>query len=106
MDIDDKMNMDEDKLKPSVFTKHPWNSILCNTESEIVARNIMVILARLGDTWQKLTWRKYKSECKKDSGFSKMEKHTFEKVYPMVCNPIGAIGFSPCWKEAAEKVVA
>ena len=46
-------------MKPSDFRKHPLDSILQNTESEIVARNIMVILARTGDEFRLMEWDEY-----------------------------------------------
>jgi hypothetical protein len=49
-------------MKPSDFMRHPYDSIYQHMETEIVARNIMVILSRTGNTWRKLTWDEYQSE--------------------------------------------
>jgi len=40
------------KTKPSDFTNEPMGSVLQKSEAETVARNIMVILKRTGDTYK------------------------------------------------------
>lgn len=65
---------------PSNFTGHPFGSVLQNSESETIARNIMIILERTGNTFRELTWEEYKSERLKDKEFSEREKIFFEKV--------------------------
>jgi hypothetical protein len=89
-------------LKPSVFLKHPFDSLAQKTETEIVARNIMVIRARLGDEWS-LTWQQYEQEREKDGGqgCARMEQLTFNRVMPLIPDAIGAISFSPTWARAA-----
>jgi len=67
-------------MKPSNFISYPWNSILQNAESEIIARNIMMILVRTGDKFRSLSWKEYKIERLKDKKFSEKEKHYFNKV--------------------------
>ena len=49
-------------LKPSDFTNFPYDSVFHNTEREMVARNIMVILVRTGNTWRELSWEEYLQE--------------------------------------------
>ena len=89
-------------LKPSVFTEHPWDSLSQNTETEIVAQNIMVIRERLGNQWS-LTWSDYKREREKDGGRGCCggEKLLFDDVIHKIPDAIGAISFSPTWAKAA-----
>lgn len=49
-------------MKPSNFIAFPIESVFHNYEIEAVARNIMVILARTGDTFRSLEWDEYKAE--------------------------------------------
>ena len=67
-------------MKPSDFRKHPLDSILQNTESEIVARNIMVILARTGDEFRLMEWDEYLREREADGLYLGMEQRYFEMV--------------------------
>ena len=88
-------------MTPSLFTEKPWGSTLQNHESEVVARNIMIILERTGNTFRELTWDEYKSERMKDNDFSEKEKSYFEKVaYLANGNKQHIINFSPSWKDA------
>jgi len=91
-------------LKPSVFTQHPWESLLQKTEAEIVARNIMVIRKRLGDKWP-LTWAEYELERSKDGGPDWAERGYFDEVMPLIQDAIGAISFSTTWAKAARRAV-
>ena len=77
-------------------------SVTQNCESEVVACNIMAIRARLNDEWH-LTWKQYKAERQKDGEFSMIEKEYFERVYPLISDPIGAISFAPAWARDARK---
>lgn len=68
-------------LKPIQFTGYPWGSIFQNHESEVIARNIMIILARTGNTFRELTYNEYKQERFIDEGmYPENEKPCFEKV--------------------------
>lgn len=53
-------------MKPSNFKTYPWNSVLRNNESETIARNVMVILSRTGDTFRPLAYDEYKTERLKE----------------------------------------
>jgi hypothetical protein len=78
------------------------SSILQKCEAEVIASNIMRIRARLGDKWP-LTWKQYKAERLKDSGFSDIEKPYFDEVLPLISDSIGAIAFAPAWARDARK---
>lgn len=77
--------------------KFPFCSVFQNTETEIVADNIMKILARTGDAWRELTWEEYQVERKKDKGFSSMEKRYFETVLKYTVSYEQALRFSEEW---------
>jgi hypothetical protein len=85
-------------MKPSDFHSHPYDSVLKNNESETVARNIMVILTRLGDTWQELPWDTYVEHRQKDGNFSIKERAYFDKVVNYTISPDAAKRFSPTWR--------
>ncbi len=91
------------ELKPSTFLEYPWNSVTNKSEAETIACNIMKIRARLGDAWP-ITWATYKSERKKDKGFTETERHRFDLVLPLIDGPEKAIQFSKTWADAAFKV--
>lgn len=55
-------------------------SVSQNSETETVARNIMIILSRTGDEWRRLTWEEYETERRKDGEFSAVERHYFDQV--------------------------
>jgi hypothetical protein len=84
-------------MKPSEFTKHPYGSVLQNNESESVARNIMVILTRLGDEFRLLSWGEYKQEREKDGNFTMSEKTYFDRVVGFCVAAESAKAFSPAW---------
>ena len=92
------------ELKPSHFWAFPFESIMQNSEAELVALNIMKIRTRLGDKWG-LSWNEYKKERQKDGGFSYMEKEHFDKVMPKIRDAFGAIGFSEVWTKSACKAL-
>jgi len=87
------------KTKPSDFCEYPWSSVCENAESEIVAKNIMVILKKTGDEFRPLSWDEYKEERLKDGSFSENEKHYFNKVIAYCENPETAKKFSKTWAE-------
>ncbi len=84
-------------MKPSDFCIHPFSSITQNSEAETIARNIMVILSRRGDTFAPLSWDEYKSERVKDGNFSSLEKGYFEEVIVYCVSEDTAKLFSPTW---------
>ncbi len=83
--------------KPSNFTNYPFNSVFKNCESEVVAKNIMVILKNTGNKWRKLNWKEYKEYREKEGDFSNLEKNYFEKVVPYCTSPKNASLFSHNW---------
>lgn len=87
-------------MKPSDFTKFPYDSIYQHTETEVVARNIMIILSRTGNRWRKLTWEEYETERMKDGGFTGLEFAEFEAAIPYCMSEDRARLFSPTWRDA------
>ena len=85
------------KTNPSDFTAYPWNSVTQECESEIVARNIMIILKRTGNTFRELKWNEYKKERKKDGNFTMLEKERFERVIVYCTSAENARKFSKDW---------
>ncbi len=85
------------KTNPSHFTDKPWNSVFQKCEHETIARNIMVILSRTGDTFRPLSWEEYSEERKKDGQFSEGEKQYFESVINYCSSPEQAGKFSKSW---------
>lgn len=72
---------------PADFLRRCYGSIARNTESEIIFRNIMVILSKAGNTWRKLDFSEYE-ECRKEDGhFSDTEKDYFERVIAYTQSP-------------------
>ena len=86
-----------EKTKPSEFKGFPWNSALGKCEPEIVARNIMTILKRTGDTFRPLTHKEYIAERKKDGSFTNAEIDSFDKVIKYFKSPDTVALFSPQW---------
>lgn len=85
--------------KPSDFLKHPYDSVLQHTEDEVVARNIMVILKRTGNTWRPLSVDEYEKERMKDGGYTGLEIRSFEKVRSYCESAERAESFSPAWRK-------
>jgi len=84
-------------MKPSMFISNPLSSILRSGDHETVARNIMVILARTGDTFRDITWEAYSKERVKDGNFSTKEEKYFEDVVNWCTTMDNAVKFSPVW---------
>ncbi len=72
-------------------------SVLQKSEAETIARNIMVILFRTGDTFRPLSWEEYKEERLKDGQFSEGEKRYFDQVIDYCDSPKTAKLFSKEW---------
>jgi hypothetical protein len=90
--------MKSKELKPSDFCNYPWDSVSKNSESEIIAVNIMKIRRRIGDTWGELAWDKYKEERLKDGRFSEYwEKHYFDNIKGWCVSAEKALQFCPHW---------
>jgi len=87
-------------MKPSDFqNQFPGNSFFSNNEHETVAQNIIVILARTGDTWREISWKEYVKERVKDgkSEYS-FEGKLFDKVVDYCISEDGVRSFSPFWR--------
>ena len=93
-------------MKPSNFTSKPFGSVLQNAESEIVARNIMVILSRTGNTFRNLTWEEYKKERLQDGDFSQNEYEHFQSVIDYCKSADTAKLFSKEWAKQFETQAA
>jgi hypothetical protein len=85
-------------MKPSDFTNHPHGSVLSNYESEQVARNIMVILARTGNKFRVIAWDEYRDERKKDGNFSEKERGYFDRVSGFCVAAESAVAFCRNWE--------
>lgn len=85
-------------MKPSDFLQHPYDSVFHKMETEIVARNIMAILSRTGDSFRRLEWQEYESERMKDGNFTHGEASQFEKVRDYCLSAETARLFSPAWR--------
>lgn len=94
----------ESILKPSHFLSRPMNSLLQESEAETIAWNIMIIRDRLGGKWS-LTLEEYRIERKKDGRYNTREEIYFEKVYPLIKDPSGAMTFAPAWARAAKEAI-
>ena len=86
-------------MKPSDFCSHPFNSILNKWEPERIARNIMIILKRTGNTFRELSWEEYRKERSKDGGFGYNEKRHFDTVNIFCKNQDTAKTFCAHWAE-------
>jgi hypothetical protein len=90
--------------KPSDFCIKPTNSVLQNIEAEIVAANIMAVLARTEDEWRELSFKEYAIERDKDGDFyAHLEHPYFEQVVGYTVSPETAALFSPAWKDVFKK---
>jgi hypothetical protein len=85
------------ELRPKDFTCEPWDSVLRNKESEIIARNIMKILARTGNTFRPITWEEYVIKRKEDTTECTDSESTFYQVVVYCTCAEQAIKFSPDW---------
>lgn len=101
-------------IKPSdLKNRFPLDSTLQKIECEIVARNIMVILARTGDKFRKLEWEEYRLERIKDANdsankntpFSEYEKPYFDAVaYLSKGREEQLVGFSNDWRKVIDLI--
>ena len=84
---------------PEDFRKiHPFDSAVQKTECEIVARNIMSILSRTGNTFRKLDYDEYVSERLEDGNFSPVEARYFDDVIGYCKSADTAELFSSAWR--------
>lgn len=87
-------------MKPSNFLIRPWDSVLNNFQSEIVALNIMKILARTDNIFRELSWEEYHTERLKDGDYKDSEKEYFDRVISYCTHMERACLFSPDWTQA------
>ena len=80
-------------------------SVLQNSESETIARNIMKILERTGDSFRPLSYGEYKEERLKDKNFNEGEQYYFEKVIAYCENPSTAQLFCDDWVTPTTEVI-
>ncbi len=78
--------------------KSSMASVFQKREHEIIASNIMTILARTENSFRDLSWEEYKSERLKDSNFSENEKYYFNEVIPYFKSEDTVRLFCPGWK--------
>ncbi len=90
--------------QPKDFAKvYPYDSVFHNSEREHVARNIMVILGRTGNTFRELSWEEYLQERIKDGGGDTYnwehgsESQLFPQVVKYTHSEEMARKFSPEW---------
>lgn len=86
-------------MKPSNFTNHPYDSVMQNYEAETVARNIMVILSRTGNTWRPLSLEEYTAERQKDGKWTEQESALFGRVSRFCLSAETANCFSQAWNK-------
>jgi len=91
-------------MNPSLFKTYPWSSVTQNSESEVVASNIIRILTRTGDAWRTITWDEYKEERLKDSGFSERERGYFDSVIGYTVSESAARTFCKGWELAGLEI--
>lgn len=88
--------------QPSDYTRHPMGSIVKNSESETIARNIMVILMQNGNVFRKMEFDEY-LEARKSHGASEREvmreKPYFDKVVEHCSSEESADKFCEDWKK-------
>lgn len=86
------------KKNPSDFTNYPWSSVTGNAESEIVALNIITILARNGNKWRALPFEEYRTERLKDGNYTSKEEDIFNRVLKYTTSKESAESFSKEWR--------
>ena len=87
----------KESKKPSDFVIFPLNSVFGHSVHEIIAKNIMAILARNGNVFRKLSWEEYTVERLKDSEISSNEQVYFDLVRKYTVSPEVAGLFSEAW---------
>lgn len=94
----EQLNNTKMKNTPSSFRNHPMSSVFRKSEYETIAQNIMIILAKNGDKFRKLSWKEYKTERLIDGNFSEGEKMYFNAVINYTTSAKKAQTFSNSWK--------
>jgi hypothetical protein len=81
--------------KPSELAKiQPFSSAVQKLELEFLAKSIMDVLARTGDTFRLLSFEEYDKKCQ--SSFT--DKQTFDRVAGYCVSAEKAAKFSKYWK--------
>lgn len=89
-------------MKPSDFSKKStMGSITKRREPEVIAANVMKILARTGDAFRLLSWEEYATERQKDGNFTERERPFFDEVARYCASSHGAAAFCPDWAAVA-----
>lgn len=85
--------------KPSDFSKvFPYSSLLQDGDSEQIAKNIMLIIARTQDAWRVLPLDEYEQEIANDGRkVSHNERIHFNLVVAHCASEDNARNFSPSW---------
>ena len=90
-------------MKPSRLKKQfPFGSITQNTETEIVAMNVVKILSSRGDTFRLLTWEEYVESRKADGATEwdcQIEHRYFEVAAPYLETAKKAATFQYQWEK-------
>ena len=85
-------------LTPKDFLGLPTNESIERTfEIEVVARNIMVILHRLGNEIRYLTWEEYKEQRLVDGSFKEKEESYFDLANAYFGSVAQVKSFCPEW---------
>lgn len=86
-------------LKPSdIKNIRPWNSLSGERSHELVAWNIIIILAITLDTFRPLSWEEYKKHREADGKFDHAEEGMFNRVAPLLTTLEDVQAYSPDWR--------
>ena len=88
---------------PSNYTSYPMGSVSQNSETETIARNIMVILSKSGDTFRELSFDEYQKARIEDGATisdTLGEKPYFEKCVGYCVSSDKADSFENGWYTA------
>ena len=90
-------------MKPSDYVHvSAMGSVPGKREMEIVAENIMMILARTGNVFRPLSWGEYKAERMDDGNFSEKEKSHFNHAMKYCKSSETAALFCSGWEKVGE----
>ncbi len=90
---------DANHKSPKDFaSKFPYDSIFRQNEPEIIANNIMVIMAHTDNVWRQVAWEEYREVRIRDGNFNEeMERTQFNRVAPYTTTARTALEFCPTW---------
>lgn len=90
-------------MKPADYAHvSTMGSVSGKSETETVARNIMVILARTGNVFRPLSWDEYRKERMLDGNFSEKERAHFDCAAKYCESSETAALFCPDWEKVGE----